>query len=64
MTPTSYQTIDSPDTEPVKPIRVAVQVIEDPTATEAAEQTFERLVLAYVVICAVSELTVLFTSPL
>jgi len=48
--PTTYQAIVSPETEPVKLVSVAVQVIEEPTATDVAEQTFARLVLALIVI--------------
>ena len=62
--PTSYQTIDSPDTEPVKPVRVAVHVIDELTATEVAEQTLARLVLALIVSWSLPELAELLTSPL
>jgi len=62
--PTSYQAIVSPETEPAKPVRVAVQVIEEPTATEVAEQTLARLVFAFMVSCVLPELAELLTSPL
>ena len=62
--PTWYQAIVSPETEPVKPVRVAVQVSEEPTATDVAEQTFDRAVLALIVIVPVPELAVLLASPL
>jgi hypothetical protein len=61
--PIWYQAIVSPETEPVKPVRVAVHVIEEPTATEVAEQTFARLVLALIVSWVVPELAVLLASP-
>lgn len=61
--PIWYQAIVSPETEPVKPVRVAVHVIEDPTATEVASHTFARLVLALMVKEVVPELAVLLTSP-
>jgi len=47
--PTTYQTMLSPETDPVKSVSVAVQVIEEPTATDVAEQTLARLVLALIV---------------
>jgi len=62
--PIWYQAIVSPETEPVKPVRVAVHVIEDPTATEVALHTFARLVLLLMVRVVVPELAVLLTSPL
>lgn len=61
--PIWYQAIVSPETEPEKPVRVAVHVIEDPTATEVALHTFARLVLLLMVKVVVPELAVLLTSP-
>jgi hypothetical protein len=61
---TWYQATVSPETDPVKPVKVAVQVLEEPTAIDVAEQTFERAVLAFIVIVAVPELAVLLSSPL
>jgi len=62
--PTSYQTIVSPETEPVKDVRVAVHVMEAPTATDVAEQTLARLVFAFIVSCVLPEPAELLKSPL
>jgi hypothetical protein len=61
--PVWYQATVSPETEPVKPERVAVQVIEEPGVTEVAVQTLARLVLALIISWVVPELAVLLASP-
>jgi len=62
--PVWYQAMVSPETEPVKSFRVAVQVTEDPMATDEAEQTAVRLDFARTVSWAAPELVVLLASPL
>jgi len=62
--PTTYHAIDSPKTEPVKPVKVAVQVIDESMATAVAEQTLAKLVLALIVSSVFPELAVLLKSPL